>query len=208
MSMTEWFVAAAVGSLAGVAAGELSRRLAVGRRPTGLPDRLSWLLGAGGAIALIAHASWPGDPGLATEAAQVGLLLLVLACDVRERAVYPAVVYPGVAFAVWAAPLGGGSVIDATLGAATSTGVFAVLYVIGRLRYGPGALGAGDGSVAALLGAIAGLSRLAPALMLASLIGAGLAMLVGVRARSLRTTMPYAPALCLAAFGVTFLPPS
>jgi prepilin signal peptidase PulO-like enzyme (type II secretory pathway) len=127
----------------------------------------------------------------------------VLASDVRERAVYPAVVYPGIALAVATAPILGSSVVDALLGAASSGGLFAGFYLLARLRYGPGALGAGDVSAAALLGAVVGLQRLFPALALVSLIGAAIAVVAGLRAHSLRASFAYAPALCLAALVTT-----
>src|SRR5207248_2460671 len=135
----------------------------------------------------------------------VGVLLLVLACDVREQAVYPAVVYPGIALAVATAPVLGSSVLDALLGAAASGGLFAAFYLLARLRYGPGALGGGDVAAAALLGAVVGFSRLFPALALVGVIGAAIALVAGLRARSLHASFAYAPALCLAALAATLL---
>jgi leader peptidase (prepilin peptidase)/N-methyltransferase len=204
--MTDLIVAAALGGLAGLAAGEGSRGLAAGGHPRSFPDRLSWLLGGGGALMLVGRMAGRDGPAVLAEAGLVGLLLLVLASDLRERAVYPGVVYPGVVFLAWAAPLFGLSVFDALFGAAGGAGLFTVLYAVGRVRYGPGALGAGDVSVAALLGTVVGLSRLAPALLLTGLIGAGFAVAVLVRTRSRRATLPYAPAMCLAAFCASFLP--
>jgi prepilin signal peptidase PulO-like enzyme (type II secretory pathway) len=209
MATAEPAIALALGFLAGLAAGEISRALAAGRHPPGWPDRLSWLLALGGAGMLFAHPA--GRNGLvlaATEAALVGLVLLVLASDVRERAVYPGIVYPSVALAIATAPLLSGSLLDALLGAAACSALFAVFYLIARRRHGEGGLGAGDVSAAALLGAVAGLSRLSLALVLVSAIGAGMALLVGWRTRSLRASFPYAPALCLGALLATLLPGS
>ena len=101
----------------------------------------------------------------------------------------------------------GASLADAALGAACCAALFAAFYVLGRLWYGPGALGGGDVSVAAFVGAVAGLSRLPTALVLASAISVGVALAVGLRARSRRASMPYAPALCLGALGSTLVPP-
>ena len=199
-------IAVLLGGLAGLAAGELSRVLASGSRPTGPPDRLSWLVAGGGALALAAHPAARGELLLAVvEAVLVGIVLTVLACDVRERAVYPMIVYPGVALALAAAPLRGLWIVDAIFGAVVSVGLFAAFYGLARLRYGKGGLGGGDVSAAALLGATVGLTGLPLALLMVSIIGAAIAIVVGLRARSLRATFPSAPALCLGALGATLL---
>jgi prepilin signal peptidase PulO-like enzyme (type II secretory pathway) len=117
------------------------------------------------------------------------------------------VVYSGVALAVVFAPLLGTSIDDAAAGALASGLVFAGLYAWARQRFGHGTLGGGDVSAAALLGAVAGLSKLFLALTLVGLIGGAMALLVGLRARSLRASFPYAPALCLAAMLATLLRP-
>ena len=50
-----------------------------------------------------------------------------------------------------------------------------------------------------MMGGVVGLSRLPVALVWVALMGGGLAIVVGLRARSLQASFPYAPALCLAA---------
>jgi prepilin signal peptidase PulO-like enzyme (type II secretory pathway) len=126
-------------------------------------------------------------------------LLMVLACNVRQRAVYPAMVYLGVVLAVLAGPVLGTSMAGALLGAAAGTALFFGVYLVAGLCYGAGAFGSGDVYAAALLGAVVGLSRLPLALALVAVVGVGLAVVAGLRARSMRVTFPYAPALCLAA---------
>ena len=128
------------------------------------------------------------------------------ASDLRERAVYPAIVYPGVAYAVAVAPFVGSSVPNSLFGAVAAASVFAMLYIFARLRSGPGAFGAGDVSTAALLGAVAGISRLALGLVFVSLIGAAIAAIIALRARSVHVSMPYAPAICFGALATTFYP--
>lgn len=198
--MLELGVVIVIGGLAGLGAGVISRALADGNRGFVRPDRLSWLLAIGGAVALAASPAWQHGllPG-AAQAGLVGLLLLVLACDVRQRAVYPLIVYAGIALAVAAGPLLGGSVSGAVLGLVLGTAVFAGIYVLAAFRYGAGAFGSGDVYAAALLGAVVGLARMPLALGLAAVAGAGLAIVVGLRARSLQASFPYAPSLCLAA---------
>ncbi|HZO28567.1 MAG TPA: prepilin peptidase [Chloroflexota bacterium] len=200
MGALDVIVVAVVGSLVGLAAGELSRAVAAERPRLGWPDRLSWLLAAGGAAALAAHPAWQQGPlPGAAQAALVGLLLLVLACDVRQRAVYPVMIFVGVVLAVLAGPILGTSMAGALLGAAVGTALFFGVYLVAGFRYGAGAFGSGDVYAAALLGAVVGLSRLPLALALVALVGVGLAVVAGLRARSMQVTFPYAPALCLAA---------
>jgi len=189
----------ALGSLAGMVAGEASRALAEHRLRRAPPDRLSIALASGSALAFGWWTPPQGDPATTLlRAGVVTLLDLVLACDIRERAVYPMIVYPAILGLIIAAPLLGTSVVDALLGGAIAGGLFALLYLLARVRYGSGALGEGDVTVAVLMGVVVGASRLPVALLLASSIGAVLALLVVVRARSLRATFPYAPALSLA----------
>jgi prepilin signal peptidase PulO-like enzyme (type II secretory pathway) len=194
----------ALGGLAGLVAGEASRSLAYRRGRSGRPDVLSVVLAAGGSLAL---AVWPPEQGdVPTTLVRAGLLMLlalVLASDLRERAVYPAIVYPAIVCLALAAPLLGTSVVDALSGAAVSGGVFAILYVVARVAYGPDALGEGDVSVAVLLGVVVGLSRLPLAILLVSIFGASLALVAAVRARSLRASFAYAPALSLAALATS-----
>jgi prepilin signal peptidase PulO-like enzyme (type II secretory pathway) len=198
--MLDVIAIAIIGSLVGLGAGELSRAVATRRYRLHRPDRLSWLMSAGGAAALAAHPAWHDGPVPSTaQAALVGLLLLVIACDVRQRAVYPAMVYAGVALAIVSGPILGTSMVGALLGAILSTVLFAGVYVVASFRYGTGAFGSGDVYAAALLGAVVGLSRLPLALSLAAVAGAAIAIVVGARARSLHASFPYAPALCLAA---------
>jgi leader peptidase (prepilin peptidase) / N-methyltransferase len=200
MMILEATAVAVAGGLIGLAAGMASRAVADGRCRLTRPDRLSWLLAAGGAACVPAHPAWHDGPLPAVAlAALVGLLLMVLACDVRQRAVYPVIVYAGVALAILAGPALGTSMVGALLGAVVGTILFAGIYVLASVRYGPGAFGSGDVYAAALLGAAVGLSRLPLALVLAALVGAGIAVVVGLRARSMQASFPYAPALCVAA---------
>ena len=58
------------------------------------------------------------------------------------------------------------------------------------------------GAVAALLGSVVGFSQLPQALLMVGVFGAIIAVVAGIRSRSLRASFPYAPALCLAALVV------
>jgi prepilin signal peptidase PulO-like enzyme (type II secretory pathway) len=193
-------VSLALGSVAGLVAGEASRALARRRFGFGRPDRLSVALAAGSALVFTWWTPVHGDfVNTLLRTGLLALLALVLASDLRERAVYPPIVYPAIVGLAAAAPVLGTSVVDALLGGAISGGVFALLHLVARVRYGSGALGEGDVTVAVLMGVVVGALRLPAALLLVSVIGAGLALLAVVRARSMRATFPYAPALSLAA---------
>jgi prepilin signal peptidase PulO-like enzyme (type II secretory pathway) len=195
-----------LGSLVGLVAGEASRGLA--HRPgfCTRPDLLSLVLSTGAGLTLTVWTTPQTDlPAILLRAGVLMVLSLVLASDLRERAVYPAIVYPAIVGLALAAPLLGTSIVDAVAGGLVAGALFIVLYLVARLRYGPGALGEGDVSVAVLLGVVVGLSRLPFALPLVSIIGAGLALVAAVRARSLRASFAYAPTLCLAALATSLL---
>ena len=188
-------LAAALGGLSGLLAGVVSRWLADG---AWRPDRFSLLLGMGGALAAGLQPALFADPLMAASSTAVlCLLIVVMASDVRERAVYPAIVYPGLAFLTATAPLFGRPLVDALLGALVCAALFGLLHLLARLRYGREALGDGDVAVAALLGAVVGFTQLPRALLLVGVFGALIALAVGVRSRSLRASFPYAPAFCL-----------
>jgi prepilin signal peptidase PulO-like enzyme (type II secretory pathway) len=195
-----------LGAVVGLVTGEVSYRLAHTGRGLLRPDLLSVGLAIVDGLVL---ALWVRDqtnlPAIGIRVAVLMLLSLVLASDVRERAVYPVIVYPSIICIALTAPLLGISRMDAVSGAVITGIVFGLPYAAGRLRYGTGALGAGDVSVAVLVGTIVGLPRLPIALLLVGIIGAGLALLAGIRARSTRATFAYAPALSLAALTTMLL---
>lgn len=197
----------AVGGVGGLAAGAFSYALMESRPPPARLDPLSWALAAAGALAAAIHpAALQGPIPAALQGGLIALLLLVTASDLRERTVYPAIVYPGVAYAIVVAPSVGSSIPDSLVGAVAAAAIFAMLYVFARLRSGPGAFGAGDVSAAALLGAVVGISRLPLGLLLVSLIGAVMAAFIALRARSVHASMPYGPAICLGALAATLFP--
>lgn len=127
-------------------------------------------------------------------------LLALLVVDWRTRYVYDTMVYPAIAVAVALTPVARqGPLWQGLAGALIGLACFGLIYLLGRLVYrGRTPMGAGDISLAALLGAVAGHERAVAALLLASLLGAGLALAYWARYRSLRVFMPYGPALCLA----------
>lgn len=140
--------------------------------------------------------------GLVTSSVVAAALVLVMFLDLRHRLVYGIVVYPAVVLAVVLLPLTRwpqASVWSGLLGMVVGGGVFAVLYLAGRIIYrGEEPLGTGDIFVGGLMGAVAGLDRVAPALLLGVMVSAIFALVHGIRSRSLRAYVAYAPGLCLA----------
>lgn len=194
---------ALLGALAGLVAGYVSRGFVQGWK-LGRPDMLTLAFAALGAVLVMRHPLAEREPaGLIAVTALVAVLGLIAASDLRERAVYPLLVYPAVLLTVAAAPWLGIWRIDAVKGAIFMTVLFLAIYLVARVISGPGALGAGDVSVAALVGAIAGLSRVEHAIILLGFAGGLMALGAAIRARSFRTAFPYAPALCIGAFGAT-----
>ena len=104
---------------------------------------LSLGLAGGGAVALVVQTSGRPSRDVALAAVLLSILLLVLASDLRERAVYPLIVYPGVAVVVIAGALAGLGMADALLGGAAGFALFAAIYALARVRYGASVLGDG-----------------------------------------------------------------
>jgi prepilin signal peptidase PulO-like enzyme (type II secretory pathway) len=194
-----------LGALAGLVAGYISRAFAQDWQPR-RPDALTLASGVLGALLVSQHPFARGEiSGVIVATILVGLLTLIAASDIRERAVYPLLVYPAVILTIVAAPSLGIWRIDAVKGAAFMALLFLLVYLAARVISGPGALGMGDVSVAVLVGAIAGLSRIDQALIILGFAGGLMALAAAIRARSFRTAFPYAPALCLGALGATMV---
>ncbi|MFN0071783.1 MAG: hypothetical protein ACKVVP_09885, partial [Chloroflexota bacterium] len=97
-------IGAILGALAGLLAGYISRGLVQGWRlrwPDPLTLGLSLLSGVLVSQHPLARLE-PAGPVVAT--VLVGVLALIAASDIRERAVYPILVYPAVLVVVAAAP--------------------------------------------------------------------------------------------------------
>lgn len=152
-----------------------------------------------GVPALFALLAWrAADPAAACLFAALLVLLAVL--DLEQRRLPDVVVLPALLLALFMGP--GGSV-PAVAGAAAAGALFLALFVLGRRLYGPGALGLGDVKLAALIGAIVGVERVAPALALGiALAGAAAAgLLLTGRARR-GDSLPYGHFLALAAIAI------
>ncbi len=147
-----------------------------------------WVLG------LILAGIWLGGrgdlPAGIRRLLHVALLGVVAEMDLRTRLIATPLAWAGILLALIPAPLG------ALTGALTGGGLFLGLFLLGRLLFGPGALGLGDVYLAAYLGALAARPADALLLLTAGMFLGGAFALVQILRRA--RTMPYAPPLCLA----------
>jgi leader peptidase (prepilin peptidase)/N-methyltransferase len=155
-------------------------------------------LATAGVFGALAFA-WPPGPALAVHAAFATLLMVILAIDLRHREVYLILGFAGIALAVLTAPNSmSGSWFSAAVGSAVGGIAFGGLYLLGRLLYRGGEpLGAGDITIAALLGAMAGFPGVFTALLVGIFAGGVFAIVILVAGGSRKVIMPYGPALCV-----------
>ncbi len=151
-----------------------------------------------GALSLV----WPYGTTLAVHAAFATLLMVILAIDLRHREVYLVLGYGGIALALLVAPMSmSGGLFSAAVGGIIGGLGFGALYLLGRLIYRGGEpLGAGDITIAALLGAMAGFPGVFTALLVGIFAGGIGAVVILACGGSRKVIMPYGPALCLGGF--------
>lgn len=137
---------------------------------------------------------------------EISLLLAVLFIDLATRLIPTGLIALLVLLALGHAALGADPRLGAALlGGLVGGGSFAILVALAHLRYGPGALGVGDATLALAIGCVTGYPLVVPTLTVGIVMG-GVAALTIVatsllRRRSdagLRITVPYAPYLALA----------
>jgi leader peptidase (prepilin peptidase)/N-methyltransferase len=162
---------------------------------TKLPARLAYLPVLGGAVFAVAFALTSGVHLLLVLLFLPALLSLT-AADFERRLLPNRVMYPTIVVALlvsWAWP--DRNAFQSVAGGALGFGVVFVIFMVL-----PG-LGFGDVKLAGLLGLLAGVSRVMPALMFAAIAAgvAGIALLI-TRKVSLKGTIAYGPYLALGAF--------
>jgi len=152
-------------------------------------------VGIFGALSLV----WPLGTALVVHAAFATLLMVILAIDLRHRQVYLVLGYGGIALALLVAPLSmSGGLFSAAVGGMIGGLGFGGLYLLGRAIYRGGEpLGAGDITIAALLGAMAGFPGVFTALLVGIFAGGICAIVIMATGGSRKVFMPYGPALCL-----------
>jgi leader peptidase (prepilin peptidase)/N-methyltransferase len=142
-------------------------------------------------------------PNLIINSFYIAVLLLVIVIDLEHRLILNVVTFPVTALAL----LGSLVVTSeentlrlAIVGAATGFILFYIVYWLGKMLFGPGALGYGDVKLAMAMGAMLGFHRILFALALAILLGGIVSVLVLVVNRSVnrRTYLPYGQYLAIA----------
>jgi leader peptidase (prepilin peptidase)/N-methyltransferase len=129
------------------------------------------------------------------------IFALILVTDIERRLILNVVTLPSIFLAIVASFLMPGitwwsALVGGTVGLLT----FLVLVVIGKLVFGSGALGEGDITLATFVGLITGYPLVIEALVLTSLVGAGISLILLVtRVRTLRDYIPYGPFLIIGA---------
>lgn len=164
------------------------------------PARSDVLLEVGTAVTFAALSLvYPLGAALAVHATFATLLMVILAIDLRHREVYLMLGFGGIVLALLVAPSSmSGSWFSAAVGSMIGLLGFGVLYLLGRVLYRGGEpLGAGDITIAALLGAMAGFPGVFTALLVGIFAGGIAAVVILVTGGSRKVIMPYGPALCL-----------
>ena len=130
------------------------------------------------------------------------MLIAATVTDLRARLIPNALTYPATAFALAASPLPGGiGWAPALLGTLAAGGLAMLIFLAGALLYRRAdVFGLGDVKLALFIGAVAGFPRALTALMAGIAVGGLLGLLVLLRSRSSRETMPYGPALAIGAY--------
>jgi leader peptidase (prepilin peptidase)/N-methyltransferase len=135
---------------------------------------------------------------VATACLFAAILILLAVIDLEQRRLPDVIVLPALAVALVVRP--GGDLGTTVAGAGAALALFLLLYALGRRLYGPGALGMGDVKLAALIGAVVGLERLALALPLGILLAGGAALVLLLSGRASRgDSLPYGHFMALAA---------
>jgi len=142
------------------------------------------------------------DRATAVPALTTLVLIAATVTDLRARLIPNALTYPATAFALAASPLPGGiGWAPALLGTLAAGGLAMLIFLAGALLYRRAdVFGLGDVKLALFIGAVAGFPRALTALMAGIAVGGLLGLLVLLRSRSSRETMPYGPALAIGAY--------
>ena len=135
---------------------------------------------------------------VATACLFAAILVLLAVIDLEQRRLPDVIVLPALALALVVRP--GGDLGATVAGAVAAGALFLLLYAVGRRLYGPGALGMGDVKLAALIGAVVGLERLALALPLGIFLAGAAALVLLLSGRATRgDSLPYGHFMALAA---------
>jgi leader peptidase (prepilin peptidase)/N-methyltransferase len=126
------------------------------------------------------------------------VLLLILRIDWQRHLIYTVTIVPGLALALGAAAIqSNGALLSASIAAAAAGLVFGLFFMLAVVIYRQQALGFGDILLAALIGAMTGLSQVVPAIFLGMVLAAvGGIFLIIIGRRGRRDYIPYGAYLC------------
>lgn len=155
-----------------------------------------------GTVILFALLPWliPNPVNLAINTLFIAVLILIIVIDLEHRLILHVVTVPTTLVALGLAYFyEGNSVLSALVGAVIGFLVFYLLFWIGNLMYGAGALGFGDVMLSMTMGAMLGFNRIFFALMLGILIGGVFSLILIVVRRGMRNLyLPYGQYLAIA----------
>jgi len=125
--------------------------------------------------------------------------VLILVTDMEHRLILHAVTFPAIAFALLVSFFTV-TPVSALLGAAIGFGLFFIIYLLGGLVFGAGAMGFGDVTLSTFIGAAAGFPLVVVALLSGILTGGVITFgLLLTGRRRLRSKVPYGPFLLVGA---------
>jgi leader peptidase (prepilin peptidase)/N-methyltransferase len=129
------------------------------------------------------------------------IFALILVTDIERRLILNVVTFPAIGLAIVASFLQPDILPwNALAGGAVGLSIFLLLVIVGKRVFGSGALGEGDVTLATFIGLITGFPLIIEALVLTTLVGAGISLILLItRLRSLRDHIPYGPFLIVGA---------
>lgn len=170
-------------------------------RHCGSPIAIRYVLVEAAAGALLASLVWRFGvtPAMARYAVLGFALLIVFFTDLERGLIPNAVTYPGIVIGLLFGALSG-ALLPSLLAAVGASGVFLLIAIVSR-----GGLGGGDIKLAAMIGAFLGAPGVIVALFLAVALGAFAALvLLALRLRTRRQTIPFGPAMAVGAIIAVF----
>jgi leader peptidase (prepilin peptidase) / N-methyltransferase len=193
----------AAGLLANWAADRLPNYASVPAAQVHRHPRRKWIVLAGLIVlfTLLALHNYADPARLFVSWCYAWFLTTVLVIDLETRRVLNIMLLPASVFAVAAGLwLGEPSLGSMLGGAAVGFGLFWCLYLLGRMKYGRGALGFGDVKLVAVIGLMTGYPNVLNALVIGAMLGGAAAVILLLTRRAGWTsTTAYAPYLAAGA---------
>ncbi len=139
------------------------------------------------------------SPQLLITTTYFSIFILILITDMEHRLILHVVTFPAAAFALLASFLTV-TPASALLGAVIGFGFFFIIYLVGGLVFGAGAMGFGDVTLSTFIGAAVGFPLVILAMISGILAGGIITLfLLLTRIRRLKSKIPYGPFLLIGA---------